>query len=121
MQVLLVNLLQLAPMGAGALLLSQLLLMLSVITVTCGWHDWHVDHRARRCGRSHIQFSGADATVPRLDDFQPAVTMQLWFEASGATASTRHRKTVFQVDDLVMLDPVALTPSRAIGLASGGT
>ena len=120
MQFLLLNLLLLAPMRAGALLLSQLVLFLPVITVAFGWLYWRLDHGARRCGRSHIQFSDAGETVTRFDYFHLAVTMLLSFEPSGATASTRLMKTLFLVHGVVMLDLVALTLSRAIGLASGG-
>lgn len=118
-QFLMLNLLLLSPMRAGALLLSQLLLFLPVITIAFGWLYWRLDSGARRCGRSHIRFSDAGDTISRFDSFHLAVTMLLSFEPSGATASTRLMKTLFLLHGLVMLDLVALTLSRAIGLASG--
>lgn len=119
-QFVLLNLLLLAPMRAGALLLSQLVLFLPVITIGFGWLYWRLDSGARRCGRVHIQFDDAGESVKRFDYFHLAVTMLLSFEPSGASASTRLMKTVFLVHGVVMLDLVALTLSRAIGLASGG-
>jgi hypothetical protein len=44
----------------------------------------------------------------------------LQFEQSGASATSRLMKTLFVIHGVMMLDLVALTLSRAIGLASGG-
>lgn len=43
----------------------------------------------------------------------------LQFEPSGATATSRLMKSLFLMHGIVMLDLVALTLTRAIGLASG--
>lgn len=119
-QFLILNLLLLAPMGAGGLLLTQLVLFLPVITIAFGWLYWRLDSGARRCGRTHIRFQDAEGTVDRFDYFYMAGITLLSFEPSGATAATRLMKTLFLVHGVVMLDLVALTLSRAIGLASGG-
>jgi hypothetical protein len=102
---LLLTLLRLAPMRAGALLLSQLVLFLPVITGAFGWLSRRLDH-------------GGDSAP--FASFHLADRMLLSCEPSGAIASTRLMKTMCLVRGVVMLDRVALTLSRAIGLASGG-
>lgn len=119
LQFLLLNLLLLAPMRAGALLLTQLVLFLPVITIAFGWLYWRLDGGARRRGHTHIQFSEPGQAISRFEYFHMAGTTLLSFEPSGVTASTRLMKTLFLIHGLVMLDLVALTLSRAIGLASG--
>ncbi len=119
-QFLMLNLLLLTPMRAGGLLLIQLVLFLPVITIAFGWLYWRLDGGARRCGRIHIRFNEAEPTIDRFDYFYLAGITLLSFEPSGATAATRLMKTLFLVHGVVMLDLVALTLSRAIGLASGG-
>jgi len=118
-QFLVLNLLLLAPMREGALLLIQLVLFLPVITIAFGWLYWRLDSGARRCGRSHIRFDEAEQPIDRFDYFYMAGITLLSFEPSGTAASTRLMKTLFLVHGVVMLDLVALTLSRAIGLASG--
>jgi len=109
----------LAPMRAGALLLSQLLLFLPVITIGFGWLYWRLDSGARRRGRAHIQFSDAGETIGRFDYFHAAGLTLLSFEPGDLSARTRLMKSLFLLHGLVMMDLVALTLSRAIGLASG--
>lgn len=118
-QFLMLNLLLLAPMRAGALLLSQLLLFLPVITIGFGWLYWRLDSGARRRGRLHIQFDDADETIGRFDYFHAAGLTLLSFEPGDLRARTRLMKSLFLLHGLVMMDLVALTLSRAIGLASG--
>jgi len=118
-QFLMLNLLLLAPMRAGALLLSQLLLFLPVITIGFGWLYWRLDSGARRRGRAHIQFSDAGETIGRFDYFHAAGLTLLSFEPGDLSARTRLMKSLFLLHGLVMMDLVALTLSRAIGLASG--
>jgi hypothetical protein len=119
-QFLMLNLLLVAPMRAGGLLLTQLVLFLPVISIAFGWLYWRLDSGARRQGRTHIRLSDAESTIDRFDYFYMAGITLLSFEPSGASASTRLMKTLFLVHGVVMLDLVALTLSRAIGLASGG-
>lgn len=120
-QFLFLNLLLLAPMRAGALLLIQLVLFLPVITIAFGWLYLRLDRGARSQGRRHIDFSAADnTTIDRFDYFYAAALTLISFEPSGATATTRLMKSLFLLHGLVMLDLVALTLSRAIGLASSG-
>ena len=119
-QFLMLNLLLLTPMRAGGLLLIQLVLFLPVITIAFGWLYLRLDCGARRRGRIHIRFDEAEPTIDRFDYFYLAGITLLSFEPSGATAATRLMKTLFLVHGVVMLDLVALTLSRAIGLASNG-
>lgn len=119
-QFLVLNLLLLAPMRAGALLLIQLVLFIPVITIAFGWLYWRLDSGARRHGRTHIRFNDSEHIVDRFDYFYVAGITLLSFEPSGATADTRLMKTLFLVHGIVMLDLVALTLSRAIALAGGG-
>ena len=115
MQFLLMNLLLVAPMGSGGLLLRQLVLFLPLVTLNFGWLYWRFDSGARRAGRCHIRFDD-DSTHP-FDYFHAAANALLQFDPSGARALTRPMKALFVLHGLVMMDLVALTLSRAIALA----
>lgn len=120
LQFLLLNLLLLSPLRAGGLLLGQLVLFLPVITVAFGWLYWRLDTGARAQGRVHIRFEEETALAP-FDYFLASARSLLQFEPTGATAVTRLMQSLFLLHGVVMLDLVALTLSRAIGLASGGS
>ena len=113
---LLLNLLLLAPLQSGSLLLLQLIVYLPLITLNFGWIYWRLDSGARRQGRSHIRFD--DGTAHSFDYFHIAANALLQFDPSGAKPLTRSMKALFVLHGLVMMDLVALTLSRAIGLAS---
>jgi hypothetical protein len=116
LQLLLLNLLLLAPLKSGGLLLVQLVLFLPVITIDFGWLYWRFDSGRRRRGLSHIRF---DEEPPQaFDYFHAAANALLQFDPSGAKAITRPMKALFVLHGVVMMDLVALTLSRAIGLAS---
>ena len=119
-QFLLLNLLLLAPMRAGGLLLTQLVLFLPVITIAFGWLYWRLDSGARRYGRAHIRFEEPEQQIDRFDYFYLSGITLLSFEHGDATGTTRLMKSLFLLHGVVMLDLVALTLSRAIALASGG-
>jgi hypothetical protein len=113
---LLLNLLLLAPLESGGLLLLQLIVYLPLVTLNFGWIYWRLDSGARRQGRSHIRFD--DGTAHSFDYFHIAANALLQFDPSGAKPLTRSMKSLFVLHGLVMMDLVALTLSRAIGLAS---
>ena len=116
----LLNLLLLSQLRAGALLLTQLILFLPVITLNFGWLYWRLDAGARLEGRQHIRFAEDDDSPSPFDYFYIATRTLLQFEPTGASAATRLMKALFVIHGIMMLDLVALTLSRAIALASGG-
>lgn len=118
-QFVMLNLLLLSRMKAGGLLLLELLLFIPVITINFGWLYWRLDSAARARGKTHIRFSGEAGTLDPFDYFHASSMTLLQFEPSGATATSRLMKTLFVLHGAMMLDLVALTLSRAIGLASG--
>ena len=118
-QFLMLNLLLLSRLKAGGLLLLELLLFIPVITIAFGWIYWRLDSAARARGGTHIRFSEEAGTLDPFDYFHISSMTLLQFEPSGATATSRLMKTLFVVHGAMMLDLVALTLSRAIGLASG--
>jgi hypothetical protein len=118
-QFIMLNLLLLSRLKAGGLLLLELLLFIPVITIAFGWIYWRLDSAARARGGTHIRFSEEAGTLDPFDYFHISSMTLLQFEPSGATATSRLMKTLFVVHGAMMLDLVALTLSRAIGLASG--
>ena len=119
-QFIILNLLLLSRLKAGGLLLLELLLFIPVITIAFGWLYWRLDSAARARGKSHIRFSEDAGSLDPFDYFHVSSMTLLQFEPSGATATSRLMKTLFVIHGAMMLDLVALTLSRAIGLASGG-
>ena len=120
MQFIILNLLLLSRLKAGGLLLLELLLFIPVITINFGWLYWRIDSAARSRGGSHIRFSEEMGTLDPFDYFHISAMTLLQFEPSGAAPVSRLMKTLFVIHGVMMLDLVALTLSRAIGLASGG-
>ena len=116
LQFVLLNLMLLAPLKAGSLLLLQLLLFLPLITLNFGWLYWRLDSGSRLRGRSQIRFE--EEPPHPFDYFHVAAIALLQFDPSGAKALTRPMKALFVLHGVVMMDLVALTLSRAIGLAS---
>ena len=116
----LLNLLLLSQLRAGALLLTQLILFLPVITLNFGWLYWRLDTGARARGERQIRFAEDDDSPSVFDYFHIATRTLLQFEPSGASAVSKTMKTLFIIHGIMMLDLVALTLSRAISLASGG-
>ena len=114
------NLLLLSHLKAGGMLLMQLILFIPVITIDFGWIYWRLDSSARRRGGSHIKFDQEMGTLDPFDYYHVSAMTLLQFEPSGAKPTTRLMKTLFVIHGAMMLDLVALTLSRAIGLASGG-
>ena len=116
------NLLLLAPLKAGGLLLLQLVVFLPVITVAFGWLYWRLDSGARRMGRRHLRFQDPadDAEPHSCEYFHASALTLLQFDPTVATAVSRLMKALFVLHGVMMMDLVALTLSRAIGLASGG-
>lgn len=114
------NLLLLSQLKAGGVLLIQLVLFLPVITLNFGWLYWRLDTAARAKGRQHIRFSEDDGSPDPFDYFYMAAMQLTQFEPAVAGGASRLMKTLFVVHGIMMLDLVALTLSRAIGLASGG-
>jgi hypothetical protein len=116
------NLLLLAPLKAGGLLLLQLVAFLPVITVAFGWLYWRLDSGARRMGRCHLRFQDpADDAEPRsFAYFHASALTLLQFDPTVATAVSRLMKALFVLHGVMMMDLVALTLSRAIALASDG-
>jgi hypothetical protein len=116
------NLLLLAPLKAGGLLLLQLVAFLPVITVAFGWLYWRLDSGARRMGRCHLRFQDpADDAEPRsFEYFHASALTLLQFDPTVAKAVSPLMKALFVLHGVMMMDLVALTLSRAIGLASGG-
>jgi hypothetical protein len=118
-QFVMLNLLLLSHLKAGGLLLLELLLFIPVITINFGWIYWRLDSAARVRGGTHIRFSEEAGSLDPFDYFHASAMTLLQFEPSGATATSRLMKTLFVIHGAMMLDLVALTLSRAIGLASG--
>jgi len=116
----LLNLLLLSQLRAGALLLTQLILFLPVITLSFGWLYWRLDAASRARGERQIRFAEDDDSPSVFDYFHIATRTLLQFEPSGASAVSKTMKTLFIIHGIMMLDLVALTLSRAIALASGG-
>ena len=98
----------------------QLILFIPVITIDFGWIYWRLDSAARHRGGSHIRFDEEMGTLDPFDYYHVSAMTLLQFEPSGAKPTTRLMKTMFVIHGAMMLDLVALTLSRAIGLASGG-
>jgi hypothetical protein len=119
-QFVMLNLLLLSHLKAGGLLLLQLILYIPVITIFFGWLYWRIDSAARARGKSHIKFSSEMGDLDPFDYFHISAMTLLQFEQSGASATSRLMKTLFVIHGVMMLDLVALTLSRAIGLATGG-
>lgn len=119
-QFVMLNLLLLSHLKAGGMLLLQLILYIPVITIFFGWLYWRVDSAARARGEAHIKFSSEMGELDPFDYFHISAMTLLQFEQSGASATSRLMKTLFVIHGIMMLDLVALTLSRAIGLASGG-
>lgn len=119
-QFVILNLLLLSHLKTGGLLLLQLLLFIPVITVAFGWLYWRLDTAARAKGQAHIRFNEEMGSLDPFDYYHVSAMTLLQFEPSGATPLSRLMKTLFVVHGIMMLDLVALTLSRAIGLASGG-
>jgi len=117
---LMLNLLLLSHLKAGELLLMQLILFIPVITIDFGWIYWRLDSGARLKGRNHIRFDEGMGELDTFDYYHASAMTLLQFEPSGAKPTTRLMKTLFVIHGVMMLDLVALTLSRAIGLASGG-
>jgi len=117
---LMLNLLLLSHLKAGGLLLMQLILFIPVITIDFGWIYWRLDSAARLKGRSHIRFDEAMGELDTFDYYHASAMTLLQFEPSGAKPTSRLMKTLFVIHGTMMLDLVALTLSRAIGLASAG-
>ena len=113
------NLLLLSQLKAGGVLLVQLVLFLPVITLNFGWLYWRIDTGARLKGRQHVRFSEDDSPDP-FDYFYMAAMQLTQFEPAVAEGASRLMKTLFVIHGIMMLDLVALTLSRAIGLATGG-
>jgi hypothetical protein len=120
LQFVLLNLLLLAPMKAGGLLLIQLVLFLPVIITAFGWLYWRLDTGAHVHGRRHLRFSDDFGNDGALDYFYASWMALLQFEPSEATPTTPLMKVLFVMQGVAMMDLAALTLSRAIGLASGG-
>lgn len=120
LQFIILNLLLLSRLKAGGLLLLELLLFIPVITINFGWLYWRIDSAARARGSAHIRFSEEMGTLDPFDYFHISAMTLLQFEPSGATPLSRLMKTLFVIHGIMMLDLVALTLSRAIGLVSGG-
>ena len=116
----LLNLLLLSQLRAGALLLTQLILFLPVITLNFGWLYWRLDAGARMKGGKDIRFAEDDDAPSPFDYFHIATRTLLQFEPTGASAVSKTMKTLFVIHGIMMLDLVALTLSRAIALANGG-
>lgn len=119
-QFVMLNLLLLSHLKAGGMLLLQLILYIPVITIFFGWLYWRIDSGARAKGRTHIKFSSEMGDLDTFDYFHISAMTLLQFEQSGASATSRLMKTLFVIHGIMMLDLVALTLSRAIGLATGG-
>ena len=119
LQFLLLNLLLLARLKAGGLLLTQVVLFLPVILTAFSWLYWRLDKGARTRGRRHLRFSEGFSDDGALDYFYASWMSLLKFEPSGATPTTPLMKVLVVVQGLAMMDLVVLTLSRAIGLASG--
>jgi hypothetical protein len=117
---LILNLLLLSHLKAGGLLLMQLILFIPVITIDFGWIYWRLDSAARLKGRNHIRFDDEMGELDTFDYYHASAMTLLQFEPSGAKPTSRLMKTLFVIHGAMMLDLVALTLSRAIGLASGG-
>ncbi len=117
---LILNLLLLTHLKAGAMLLMQLVLFIPVITIDFGWIYWRLDSAAREKGRTHIRFTEGAGELDPYDYFHVAAMTLLQFEPSGATPTSRLMKVLFVLYGAMMLDLVALALSRAISLASGG-
>jgi len=117
------NLMLLAPLKAGELLLAQLVSFLPVITVAFGWLYWRLDSGARQQGRSHLRFHDpGDEAAPRFFEYVHAAAITLLqFDPTVASPRSRLMKGLFVLHGLMMMDLVALTLSRAIGLASSGS
>lgn len=120
LQFVLLNLLLLSPLRSGGLLLMQLVLFLPVITVAFGWLYWRLDTGALSQGRAHLRFEEATERVGVFEYLLLAVRSLFQIEPAGAIATSRLMKSLFVLHGVVMLDLIALTLSRAIGLASGG-
>lgn len=115
------NLLLLTPLRNGGLLLAQLVTFLPVITVAFAWLYWRLDSGARRQGRRHLRFNESqDELAPGFFEYlhASAITL-LQFDPSVVSPASRLMKALFVLHGLMMMDLVALTLSRAIGLASG--
>ena len=119
-QFVMLNLLLLSHLKAGGLLLLQLILFIPVITVAFGWLYWRLDTAGRARGHAHIRFAEEMGALDTFDYYHVSAMTLLQFEPSGATPLSRLMKTLFVIHGIMMLDLVALTLSRAIGLASGG-
>lgn len=119
-QFVVLNLLLLSHLKGGGMLLLQLILYIPVITIFFGWLYWRIDSGARAKGESHIQFSSEMGDLDPFDYFHISAMTLLQFEPSGASATSRLMKTLFVIHGVMMLDLVALTLSRAIGLVTGG-
>ena len=117
---LMLNLLLLSHLKAGELLLMQLILFIPVITIDFGWIYWRLDSAARLKGRNHIRFDDEMGELDTFDYYHASAMTLLQFEPSGAKPTTRLMKTLFVIHGVMMLDLVALTLSRAIGLAAAG-
>lgn len=120
LQFLLLNLLLLARLKAGGLLLTQVVLFLPVILTAFSWLYWRLDQGARARGRLHLRFDEGFSDESALDYFYASWMSLLKFEPSGATPATPLMKVLVVVQGVAMMDLVVLTLSRAIGLASGG-
>ena len=112
-----VFLLLLAQLRSGSMLLIQLVLFLPLVTINFGWIYWRLDSGSRRLGRRQISFEEEPPQV--FDYFHAAANALLQFEPSGAKPLNRRLKALFVLHGVVMMNLVALTLSRAIGLASG--
>jgi hypothetical protein len=119
LQFVLLNLLLLARLKAGGLLLTQVVLFLPVILTAFSWLYWRLDKGARSKGRHHLHFSEGFSDDSALDYFYASWMSLLKFEPSGVTPTTPLMKLLVVVQGLAMMDLVVLTLSRAIGLASG--
>jgi hypothetical protein len=117
LQIGLLNLLLLAQLRSGSMLLIQLVLFLPLVTINFGWIYWRLDSGSRRLGRRQISFEEEPPQV--FDYFHAAANALLQFEPSGAKPLNRRLKALFVLHGVVMMNLVALTLSRAIGLASG--
>ena len=120
LQFLLLNLLLLARLKVGGLLLTQVVLFVPVIVTAFSWLFWRLDQGARSRGRLHLRFDEGFSDGSALDYFYASWMSLLKFEPSGATPTTPLMKVLVLVQGVAMMDLVVLTLSRAIGLASGG-
>ena len=114
-ELVIMNLLLVAPIKSPVLLIIELLLFIPIILICFTWWYWRMNH-----GRSERNLSPAIAGMDGLRALEYFFfAAEACFDYSGDSCKTSTSKIVRLLNGFVVLDVFGLTLSRAVDLAIG--